>query len=54
MTETTQGFSVEVSQQVIRCGCGDPATIHPDAVCPTPREIEDHGVIGTWRSTQED
>jgi hypothetical protein len=30
---------------VIRCGCGDPATIHPGQPCPRPRRVSDLGVI---------
>lgn len=34
---------------VIRCGCGDPARIHPgDNPCPTPRAMEDLGTISYW------
>lgn len=33
---------------VTRCGCGDPARIHPGAPCPTPRAIEDRGVIARF------
>ncbi len=29
---------------VTRCGCDQPLS-HPDAVCPTPREVIDHGIV---------
>jgi hypothetical protein len=51
--ETTQGFSMELSSVTIRCGCGDFKNIHPDGPCPTPRAVEDNGVIGRWNSNQE-
>lgn len=30
---------------VVRCGCGDPLRIHPDAACPTPRALENRGIV---------
>lgn len=33
---------------VIRCGCGDPANIHPGEPCPTPRTTEDRGTVSYY------
>jgi hypothetical protein len=35
---------VEFSAIVMRCGCGDPKSHLPEP-CPTPRAVEDLGVI---------
>ncbi len=44
---TGAGFEVlPVTAKVIRCGCGDPDK-HAGQVCPTPREIEDLGVVAS-------
>lgn len=37
-----------IGATVIRCGCGDPATIHPAEPCPTPRSIRDMGNVSYW------
>ena len=45
---------IEFSAVVLRCGCGDPdshSKLDPPQPCPTPRAIEDQGVL---TSTKED
>lgn len=36
---------VAVGATIIRCGCGNPAKIHPGRVCPSPLKVEDKGVV---------
>jgi hypothetical protein len=36
-----------VEAQVIRCGCGNPAS-HVGAHCPRPRKVENRGVVSYW------
>lgn len=33
---------------VVRCGCGDPAGIHPHAPCPSPAATEDLGTVSYY------
>jgi hypothetical protein len=40
----------EISAVVYRCGCGDPdshSKLDPPQPCPSPRAVEDLGVIAT-------
>lgn len=53
--------AIDLSAKVIRCGCPEPRTVASlEAVhgrsatgdllpCPNPRNVEDHGVIASWR-----
>lgn len=44
---TAQPVSISLAAVVIRCGCGEPES-HAGAVCPTPRETEDLGIVNYW------
>lgn len=37
-----------IQASVIRCGCGNPAVVHPGEPCPTPRTTEKLGVISYY------
>lgn len=44
---------VEYEVKVLRCGCGDPdshSKLDPPQPCPSPRAVEDLGVVATNRT----
>lgn len=53
---SVQGISnvkeASLSASVIRCGCSDlgltPDAVHPGTPCPTPKQVEDRGVISYY------
>jgi hypothetical protein len=50
--QSTEAFQqASTDAVIIRCGCGDPGRIHPGAVCPTPRKIEDIGTVAYWHKS---
>lgn len=44
MPDTFAYKDAEIALKVVRCGCGNPSS-HSNAICPTPRDENDLGVV---------
>ncbi len=47
MTASADVREAEIRAVVIRCGCGEPSS-HSAAPCPTPRALEDRGIVSYY------